>query len=198
MRIIVGIALVLSVVGCGSSRVYLNRDVQTVLVLIPFNESQGENEAPLKMWPYVEEQVARRGYRLVPREKVSAFYDAKKYTDPAQIGEWSHDELCKEFKVDAIVISHLVAWDKKTLGVYNSIEVKLLAELRARDGSKEGALVWNGEGEDGYSATAGGKGILQGLVGVAATDPVKYAPGAAARCFGGLPYAGWDPEVKKP
>ena len=198
MRILALGLVAMLAAGCAPSRVYLNRNVETVLVLIPFNDSTGPNDAPLKAWTYVERQVASRGYRLVPRQKVADFYDAKKYTDPAQIAEWSHEDLCKEFNVDAIVISHLVAWENQTLGIYNSVSVKITAELRARDGSKEGALVWNGEGEEGYQSSAStGKGILGAFTQAATTDPGKYAPDAAAECFASLPWAGWDPEMKK-
>jgi len=183
--------------GCGSSRVYLNRDVTTVAVLIPFNESTATNNAALKMWTYVEHEVASRGYRLVAHAKVGAFYDSKKYTDPAQIQEWSTEELAKEFGADAVVWSNLVAWEKKTAVVYNEVEVKITAELRARDGSKDGLTVWNGEGADGYTSTASGKGMLTGFLQTQAADPGKYAPAAAAKCFSSLPWAGWDPETPR-
>ena len=185
--------------GCGTStRVYLNRDVQTVLVLPPFNDSTGANEVPWKLWPYMERQVAAHGYRVVPRGTVEAFYQSKKYIEPEQIAEWTHADLCKEFKVDAIVISRIVEWGATTLGISNSVNVKLTAELREGDGSKEGALVWNDEGSDGYSSSATTtKGILSGVFGSVSTDPGKYAPGAAEHCFRSLPYAGWDPEMKK-
>ncbi|HEU4339272.1 MAG TPA: GNA1162 family protein [Planctomycetota bacterium] len=197
-RLALAALALVTVSGCGSSRVYLNRDVTTVAVLIPFNETSASNHAALKMWTFVEQEVASRGYRLVAHAKVGAFYDAKKYTDPAQIQEWSTEELAKEFQADAIVRSHLVAWDANTIGIYSKVEVALTAEMRAADGTKDGALAWSGEGKDGYSQTAAGKGILRSVGQTMMADPGKYAPGAASVCFQSLPWAGWDPETPRP
>lgn len=194
MRKVLVVALSVLAAGCGSNRVYLNRDVTTAVVLAPLNESL-DVDAPWKMWKYVEKQVASRGFRIVDHAKVAKFYDDKKFTgDPGQIQSFSTEELAKIFNVDAVVWSNITEWGKTTLGVYNSVEVKLEAEIHDRSG----AVLWKGAGHDGYSQAAGGKGILSSFVGAAATDPEKYAHGAAAGCFSSLPWAGWDPETPRP
>lgn len=194
MRIwVLGVAAFLAA-GCGSSRVYLNRDVTTVLVLAPMDEHKGPEDASWKMWKYLEREVAHRGYRLVPHDKVAKFYTDKKYTaNPGQIIEWSTKELAQHFSVDAVVWSRLTAWEATTLGIYNSVEVKIEAELQ----DSSGAVMWKGEGEDGYSQAPSRKGMLTSFVGAAVADPEKYAPGAAAGCFRGMPWAGWDPDAPR-
>jgi hypothetical protein len=193
MRRIPFIALALAAASCGHSRVYLNRDVATALVLAPFNDSK-DDRAPWKMWKYVEREVARRGYALVPHDKVWQFYESKKYTaDPGQITEYSTAELAKLFNVDAVVRSNVIEWGATTLVLYNSVDVKLEAAIYDRNGDE----LWKGEGHDGYSQAPSKRGLLGSTLGAVATDPEKYAGGAAANCFGGLPWAGWDPEMPR-
>ena len=190
---LLGVAAILAA-GCGSSRVYLNRDVTTVLVLAPMDESKGPPEGPWKMWKYLEREVAHRGYRLVPHDRVAKFYADKKYTsNPGQIIEWSTKDLAKEFAVDSVVWSRLTAWDTTTLGIYNSIEVKIEAELQ----DSNGEVIWKGEGRDGYSQAPTSRNIFSSTIGALAADPEKYAPGAAGHCFHGLPWAGWDPKAPR-
>lgn len=194
MRLLVLGAAALIACGCGHGRVYLNRDVTTAVVLAPLNESLNV-DAPWKMWKYVERQVASRGFRVVDHAVVVKFYEDKGFTgDPGQIESFNTEELAKIFKVDAVVWSNILAWEAKTLGIYNSVEVKLEAEIH----DKAGAVVWKGSGSDGYSAIPSRKGMLASALGAAFTDPEKYAPGAAANCFGSLPWAGWDPEAPRP
>ena len=191
MRLIACVVLAAVAAGCGSSRVYLNRDVTTAVVLAPLNDSM-DASAPWKMWKYVEQEVAGRGFALVPHETVEKFYTDKKFTgDPGQIQAYTTQELAKIFNVDAVVWSNLSEWGATTLVVKTSVDVKLSAEIHDRDGQ----VVWKGEGEYGSSSSAKSwKGALWDTIGAAVTDPEKYAPGAAARCFAGLPWAGWDPD----
>jgi len=193
-RILAVAALAILAVGCAPRRVYLNRDLGTALVLIPLNNSMNV-EAPLKMWRYIEHEVAGRGYRLVPRPTVEKFYEDKGFTgDPGQIESFDTKELAKIFNADVVVWPTIESWGKKTLGVYTAVEVKLTAWIADREGNE----LWKGEGEHGSSSTAGSwKAALYDTVGAAATDPVKFAPGAAANCFGSLPWAGWDPAVAR-
>jgi len=189
---LIGIAA-LAAAGCASPRVYLNRDVTTVLILAPMDEHNGPEDAAWKMWKYVEREVARKGYRLVPRDRVAQFYADKKYTHTGQIMEWTTKELAQLFGVDSVVWSRLTAWDATTLGIYNSIEVKIEAELQ----DAGGAVIWKGQGADGYSSAPSSKNIFGSVVGTVFTDREKYAPGAAAECFEGLPWAGWDPQAPR-
>ena len=194
MKLAPALLIALGAIGCASQRVYLNRDVATAVVLAPLNQTLNR-DAPWKMWSYIEREVASRGYRIVPHDKVWKFYESKKFTeDPGQITDYSNEELAKEFNVDAVIWSTLHSWDPQLLGIYNSIEVKIEAELHDR----KGVVLWKGEGSDGYSS--GGlstKSILGGMFGAATANPEKYAPGAAARCFDELPWAGWDPKTPK-
>ena len=195
MKRIVLAGLAALALGCGHSRVYLNRDMTTAVVLAPLNNSM-DVQAPWKMWKYVERQVAHRGFRIVPHAKVEQFYADKKFTgDPGQISQYSNEELAKIFEVDAVVWSNVAEWGKKTLGVYTSIEVKLEARILDKNGEE----VWKGEGKYGSSSTASSwKGALWDTVGATATDPEKYADEAAANCFASLPWAGWDPAAPRP
>jgi hypothetical protein len=186
--------LALAAASCGHSRVYLNRDVATAVVLVPLNDSSNV-DAPWKMWKYVEREVARHGYRLVPHERVEQFYVEKKFMggDPGQIKMFGTDELAKIFNVDAVVYSNVVEWGASTLVLYNSVDVKLEAQICDKNGDE----MWKGVGHDGYSQAPSRRGLLGSTLGAALTDPEKYAGGAAANCFAGLPWAGWDPEMPR-
>ncbi|MBI4565072.1 MAG: DUF799 family lipoprotein [Planctomycetes bacterium] len=195
-------AVAMAAIGCGAGKNYINRDIETVVVLIPFNESL-DIEAPIKMWKYVEREMAERGYRLVPRDQVEKFYVDHKFTgDPAEIKAFSAKDLAEKFNVDGVVYTNLSRWGKKTVGIYTEIGVTIQAELRDRTGE----LAWGpAEGEEEHSKTAdaggGWKGLLNSALrdtaSAALTDTEKFAPGAASQCFASLPWAGWDPEVKK-
>jgi hypothetical protein len=193
-RILAVAALAVLAVGCAPRRVYLNRDAGTAVVLAPLNLSMNV-DAPWKMWKYVEREVAARGYALVPHATVEKFYVDKGFTgDPGQIESFDSKELAKIFNADVVVWSNVAEWGKKTLGIYTSIEVKLTAEILDREGNS----LWKGEGEYGSSSTAKSwKDALWDTVGAAATDPERFAPGAAANCFASLPWAGWDPEMPR-
>lgn len=194
MRRIPFVLLALLAASCGHSRVYLNRDVATAVVLVPLNDSSNV-DAPWKMWKYVEHEVARHGYRLVPHATVEQFYVDKKFMggDPGQIKMFGTDELAKIFNADAVVYSNIVEWGATTLVVYNAVNVKLEAQIYDKNGDE----LWKGEGHHGYSQAPGKRGLLGSTLGAIATDPEKYAGGAAANCFGGMPWAGWDPEMPR-
>lgn len=193
------VAVLVSGVGCAAKRVYLNRDVGKVLVLIPFDmETQGEGNG-VKAWKHIEAEVAARGYALVPRETVENWYVSKKFIGaPEQVQSYTTQELCKEFGVEAVMWSNLPKWGKVTLGIYNEIKVEVHAELHDKDGVK----VWEGTGGWGDSQANAGRGrgsLLGALIDTAvkiATDPEIYADEAARECFRSFPWAGWDPEAK--
>lgn len=194
MRVLALAVAAILAAGCGSSRVYLNRDVATAVVLAPFNDS-ADIEAPWKMWKFVEKEVARRGYRLVPHATVEQFYVDKKFrSEPGQIKMYGADELAKIFNADCVVYSNIAEWGQVLTGIYNSVTVKLEAQICDKNGDE----IWKAEGQDGYSQSASsGKGILHSFVGAAATDPGGYAAGAASACFTSLPWAGWDPDLPR-
>jgi hypothetical protein len=189
MRFLAVPVLALLAAGCASSRVYLNRDVATAVVLAPFNDSM-DIEAPWKMWRYVEREVASRGYRIVPHDKVEQFYIDKKFrSEPGQIRMYSTEELAEIFGADCVVYSNIADWSRTVLGIYNSVTVKLEAQIC----DKHGEELWKNEGSDGYAHAPATKGILNSVIGTAVADPEQYAGGAAGRCFSSLPWAGWDP-----
>ena len=193
MRRVLAAALVLLACGCAPPRVYLNRDVATVLVLAPLNDSL-DAEAPWKMWKYVERGVVARGYRIVPHEEVARFYEEKKYTgDPGQIMDYKTEELARIFKADAVVWSNVTAWDRKTLVAYNSVDIRLIAELHDAAGN----VIWKGEGADGYTSMPDRRGLFSSTLTAAFGDLEPYAEGAAGKCLGGLPWAGWDPANRR-
>src|SRR5688500_12427375 len=78
--------LALAVVGCARSRpVYLNRPVARVVVLPPFVETMNA-EAWKTMWPHLLEGLKQRGYAVVSRGDVEAFYAKNRFHgDPAEI-----------------------------------------------------------------------------------------------------------------
>jgi hypothetical protein len=193
MKRVFAAALVLAACACAPSRVYLNRDVATALVLAPFNDSL-DVDAPWKMWKYVEQEVASRGYRLVPHEQVWKFYEQKGFTgDPGQMAAYKTEELAKIFGVDAVVWSNITAWDRKTLVAYNSVDIKLVAEMY----DAAGAEIWKGEGADGYVSLPDKRSMFSSTIGAAFGDVEGYAAGAADKCFAGLPWAGWDPKTPR-
>ncbi len=193
-------AAALFLAGCSSGPEYLNRDVTKVVVMIPFDMATEGTGNGVKAWEHVEHEVSRRGYALIPRADIENWYRQKKFTGtPEEIQSYTVPELCREFGVDAVVLTDLPQWGKVTMGIFNEVRVKMVAELI----DKDGATVWKGEGSCGDSNVNLGRGkksifdIILDTAVKAAVDPEVYAGKAAAKCFRDLPRAGWDPEQKK-
>ncbi len=186
--------------GCGSSRVYLNRDLMKVAVMIPFDmQTQGVGNG-VKAWKHIQKEMTNRGYACVPWETLEKWYVEHGFTGATeQIQGVPVAQICKELGVEGVVLSDLPTWGKVTLGVYNEIKVKIVSELH----DKDDAVLWKGEGEYGDSnvnAGSGKRSLIGALVDTAvkaATDPDVYADDAAAIAFRSLPWAGYDPKGKK-
>lgn len=183
--------------GCAGARpVYLNRDVRTVAVLWPLNASNFI-EAPDRLWPYVEHEVQSRGYALVPRATVWGFYEAKRFTgEPGQINMFTAQELCREFKCDAVVYTNIAEWGANRK--LTRTELKVAVEAYIVDG-KDGQRCWEGAGED-KSSTGGGfsvRGIVKDAILAQLRDLEPYGQRAAEKCFRKLPLPGYEPRDPK-
>lgn len=192
MRIIVPVMALLAV-GCAVKPTYLNRDIYTVAVLPPFN---GTNymEASRRAWPYVEAEVARRGYGLIPRATVEAFYEKNRFNLAEEVQQYSAQELAKEFACDAVVYSNVAKWDRMTLLLYVQLKVALEASLL--DG-KTGEGLWEGEGSAGDADI--GRDAVVGTVGsvIAGLDALeRFCGPAASACFRRMPLPGYEPQGK--
>lgn len=194
MKILAVVALGLAAVGCAVEPVYLNKDIYSVAVLPPFNSSN-YLEATDKMWGHVEARVAARGYRLIPRSTIQAFYQKHKYTQAEEIKQYAPDELAKEWNVDALVYSNITKWDRVTLILYTHVGVALEAELVE---GKSGNALWRGEGEAGDSeagrdAVAASVGNV--VAGLGALE--RFCGPASADCFKTLPLPGHAPKPEE-
>lgn len=190
----------LAAVGCGGPpRVWVNRDINRALVLVPLNESD-DLEAPVKLLPHVEKEVTDHGWTLVPRADVIAFYEKNRFTDPGEMTMYSSAELAREFQADVVVWVNVARWGKRLK--YNPLEhgnAQVGVALEASVQDAEGRELWKGFGEEDMSSShqwfTGGLGVLYDLVKTAVVDCEAYAPGASKKCFLGMIRAGWDPKL---
>lgn len=170
--------LFLLVAGCAKP-IYLNREGRTVLVLPPFNESNSV-EAWQKAWPRVEQEMAVRGYNVIPRSTVEAFYSKNKFTVPEEIRQYKPQELAKEFGCDLILRSTITKWGKTSVLLSTHREVAIAGELVD---PKDGTVLWQGQGQHSEKS-----GLL--------SSADSMAPRAIAACFAKMPRGGMDPEMK--
>lgn len=186
----------LAAVSCAPKKIYLNRDIASVAVIPPFMEVN-DIESWKVMWPHVQQGVAAHGYAVLNEGAVQAFYAKNNFRgDPAEIRQYSTQELAKELKVDAIFYTNITRWGAEYAVVSSSVGVE--AEFQLANG-EDGAPLWNGEGKKVDSS--GGSSLGGMLVGAVTKavfdDPGKYCRGAVADGLRKLPHAGWDPEMKK-
>ncbi len=192
-RALAGVWLMTALTACAPHIAYINRDVKRVLVLPPFNDSN-DIEASGKLWPHVQQQVAARGYNLVPPSEVTAFYEKCRWHQAEEIQQVQGgvQGIAKEFNADIVVYTYIRYWGKKVLVLSNWVGVQLEAEML--DG-KDGSQIWAGKGEHGKST--GGVNVRDAVAGAAdalLTSPSHYGPGAAKNCFGSILHAGFDKE----
>jgi hypothetical protein len=177
--------------------IYLERDVTRVLVLPPFMETL-DPDAWKTLWPPVLEGVLSRGYRIVTREAVEAFYAKNQFrADPAEVKIYSVQDLAGQFQADAVFYTNITRWGYKYLGVYSDFGVE--ADFEMVD-AKTGDRLWiaHGQAVDSRTVQGGNKfELLFSLVGVAGNAFSGDKPACSRRCvgsvIGGLPLAGRDP-----
>jgi hypothetical protein len=179
--------------ACAVKPVYLNRDVVRVAVLPPFNNTD-DLEASGKLWPHVENAIAHKGYHVIARGEVSAYYQKLKFTIPEEIEQIPMARICEELKVQGLVFSRITFWGKKVLVFYNYVGVE--AEFWLVDPS--GERLWAGQGENGEQHIPGTKeGRILDTAAAILADPGRYAAGAAANGCRKLPLAGFAPAENK-
>src|SRR6187401_239081 len=108
-------SLALAVLGLAacSGPTYLNRDVVTVAVLPPWNDTSMV-EASGKMWPHVEHETATHRYRILPRAQVVAYFQKLRFNTPEEIQQIKPQKICAELQVQGLVYSRVTAWGKST------------------------------------------------------------------------------------
>lgn len=177
--------------------VYLNKDVHSVLVLPPFNETITV-DAWKTAWPHLLAAVANRGFRVVPKEGVEAFYRKNNFhAAPEEVNLYTAKELGREFKTDAVLYSNIVRWGYRYVGVYSEYGVTI--DLRLVDG-KTGDPLWEGQAAaqqvQGLEGRDAG-GLLFSLVLVAGNAFFRSSDAWAEECIGDglrrLPMAGYAP-----
>ena len=193
----------LSVVGCAGGPppkpVYLNRDVTSVAVLPPFSEVI-DPEAWKTMWPQIIEELAARGYRVVPAQRVDAFYAKNRFHgDPAEISVYSPVELANEFDVDSVFYSNITRWSYEYVFLFSTYGVE--ADYELVDGKTEERL-WAGHGSAVHTETLGGRNggeFLASIFMVAGNAFLNRIAPYSGECVEGafrrLPHAGYDPEL---
>ena len=201
IRIVAPLLIACSAAGCASRRseppVYLNRDVLTVVVLPPFNETITD-DAWKTAWPHVIEAVRSRGYVARTKEEVEAFYRKNKFNAaPEEVNIYTAQELAKELNADAVLYSNILKWGYKYVGVYSEYGVSL--ELRMVDG-KSGENLWQGKAEAHHSEGVQGRdagGLIFSLFAVAGNAFLRSSDTWARDCvhegIRKLPLAGYAP-----
>ncbi len=188
--------------GPAETPVYLNRDVSSVVVLPPFNETITE-DAWKTAWPHLIVAVAGRGYRVVSKEDVEAFYRKNKFNAlPEEVNLYSAQDLAKEFGTDAVLYSNIVKWGYTYVGVYSEYAVTM--ELKLVDG-RTGQPVWQGQAAASRSQGLEGRdlgGFIVSLFAVAGNAFLRSSDAWAEECIGTgirrLPRAGYAPGTPAP
>jgi hypothetical protein len=182
--------------------VYLNRDVHSVVVLPSFNETVTV-DAWKTAWPHLIDGVARRGYRVVSKEDVEAFYRKNNFhAIPEEVNLYTVQELATEFKTDAVLYSNIVKWGYKYVGIYSEYGVTI--ELRLVDG-RSGEPIWKGEAAAHRSQGLEGNnagGLIVSLFAVAGNAFLRSSDTWAEECIGTgirkLPLPGYAPGTNPP
>ncbi len=178
------------VAGCNTGPRYFNSDVTSVAVLPPFSEAM-DTEAWKVMWPHVQNGVSSRKFDVIPEGQIQAFYAKNNFRDnPAEINQYSAQELAKAFKADAIFYTNITRWGAEYLLIHASFGVE--AEFALVDG-ETGERIWHGEGSDVRSQT----GLLEAAKTAFLGNEDACASGCVRDALRKMPYAGWDPKVLK-
>lgn len=204
LRIVAPVLLCCAATACASSPgappVYLNRDVASVVVLPPFNETI-TNDAWQTAWPHLIEAVASRGYAVRTKEEVEAFYRKNKFNAaPEEVNLYSAQDLAKELRADAVLYSNIVKWGYKYVGVYSEYGVEM--DLRLVDG-QSGGEIWKGKAAARHSEAVQGRdagGLILSLFAVAGNAFLRSSDAWARDCIREgileLPLAGYAPGTK--
>jgi hypothetical protein len=205
-RLVAPLLLACASAACARARaeppVYLNRDVSTVVVLPPFNETIVD-DAWKTAWPHLIDAVRRRGYVVRTREEVEAFYRKNKFNAaPEEVNLYTAQELAKELNADAVLYSNITRWGYKYVGVYSEYGVAL--ELRLVDG-KSGENVWQGKAEAHHAQGIEGRdaaSAIFSLFAVAGNAFLRSSDVWARDCLHEgirkLPLAGYAPGTNPP
>src|SRR5689334_18715878 len=183
-------SLALAVLGLAacSGPAYLNRDVVTVAVLPPWNDTSMV-EASAKMWPHVEHEAATHRYRILPRAQVVAYFQKLRFNTPEEIQQLKPQKISADLQVQGLVYSRITAWGKSANLVGVSIGVE--CDVWLTEGAT-GEQAWTVSGQAGKK----GRDSLDGLLNSASAlvgNPADYAPKAAANAFKTVPLAGFAP-----
>lgn len=167
-----------------STSAYLNRDIHTVAVIPTFNGTADLGAADV-VYPIVEREVAAKGYRLVPRGDITAFYVKNKFHLNEEINLYRWNELAREWKCDALVYSSVDRWDRP---LYLDAVARIRVELI--DG-RTGDRLWKGEGEASDSENKD-RGLFSG----AFASLSALGEEACRRAVAEMPLPGYDPDRK--
>jgi hypothetical protein len=111
----------------------------TTIVVLPAQNETVDMDAPGAFRPVVEGAVPRRGYRIVPPERVDEVLAAQDVHDPGQVAMYSVRELGELFHADAVLYTVVTDWHTTYLGIYAEIAVAGRFELFD---SKTETLLW--------------------------------------------------------
>jgi hypothetical protein len=179
---------------------YLNHDVHSVLVLPSFNETISV-DAWKTAWPHLICAVAARGYRVVPREDVEAFYRKNNFhAAPEEINLYTAKELAREFGTDGVLYSNIVKWGYRYVGVYSEYGVTI--DLKLVDG-RSGEPIWQDQAAAHHAQGIEGRdvgGLIVSLFAVAGNAFLRSSDAWAEECIMGglrrLPLPGYAPGTK--
>jgi hypothetical protein len=158
----------------------LDRDVRTVAVLMPDDQSLSTSGAA-EMWEPVEKAVKARGFVLVPRARVEAFYAEKRFTIGGEIAQYSPSELCTAFACDGLFYTTVTQYAKAAPSL-SPTDARVALEARLVEG-RTGDELWRGEGD------AGRAGFLWRVLTFSVETLRESRTKAVAECFRRLPRA---------
>lgn len=188
IALVLAAASALCVAGCASKPVYLGRTLNRVLVLPPFNDTT-KLDAYTEMWGHVEHQAISRGYPIVPRSEVEAYYRSKNFNAPEEIEQIPIGKVCEDLKADGVLYTRIDQWGVSSSIIYTWLGVKLGASFYT---SKNEDL-WQGAGEAGESKVAlDRQGAAESAL-LLVKDAGRHAGAAAANTFRTMPLNGGEP-----
>jgi hypothetical protein len=173
-----------------SGPAYLNRDVVTVAVLPPWNDSS-ILEASGKMWPHVEHETATHRYRILPRAQVEAYFKKLRFNTPEEIQQIKPQKVCADLQVQGLVFSQITLWEKST--TLTTFSINVACDVWLTDGAT-GEKAWTGSGKAGKQGGVSLTGVMNSASAVVG-NPAEWAGRAAANAFKTIPLPGFAPQA---
>jgi hypothetical protein len=179
----------LALTSC-SGPTYLNRDVVTVAVLPPWNDTS-MIEASGKLWPHIEHEAWTHKYRILPRAQVEAYFKKLRFNTPEEIQQIKPQKICADLQVQGLVYSQITTWEKVT--TITTFSINVACDVWLTEGAT-GEKAWTGSGKAGKQGGVSLTGVMNSASAVVG-NPAEWAGRAATNAFKTIPLPGFAPQA---